>query len=313
MTETKQFIYLDVSEKPLQRVEDAEILKRIIDPTTNKPYDGLIFSGEFASLGVLNNNNRIYDEPNYLEFVVALKKVIFGTRGLYGHLEHGKGYANDYNKVSHKILDIWYDKPTKKVYGTIMLLNTPKGRIPREIYRSGGRFAISGRGGGTEIKNADGTFTAILKLLVTFDIVYHPGFTTSEQIGVTLNESIQNNNISLEKMQELYESYAGIPLQERGEFDFKSWSLEKLNKEYEMKQLNESQQSTAQEKQDIQILEKSDAPNQQESEKDLENAVDQQLSQSQIDFRKQKNKSFAFLGSSLFDGSAGFVENGFSE
>lgn len=303
MTETKQFIYLDVSQNPLQQVTDAEVLKRIIDPTTNKPYDGLIFSGEFASLNVVNNNNRIYTPPNYLEFVIQMKKQIFGTRGLYGQLEHGKGYASNYNLVSHKILDIWYDEATQKVYGTIMLLNTPKGRIAREIYKSGGRFAISGRGGGTEVTNADGTVTATLKLMVTFDIVYHPGFTTSEQIGVTLNESLQISGEDFENIPKLYESYIIAPKDEVTNVNFQQWSQKKLF---------ESQQ-TQQEKQDIQTLEDSDAPNEQQLQDDLQDAVDEQLKQSQKSFREQKNESLKKLGKTIFDDSAGFVSNGMVE
>jgi hypothetical protein len=299
MTENKQFIYLDISQNPLEQVKDSEIIKRIIDPTTGKPYDGLIFSGEFASLNVVNNNNRIYRPPNYLEFVIQIKKQIFSTRGLYGQLEHGKGYSSNYNNISHKILDIWYDEKLQKVFGTIMLLNTPSGRKAKEIYKSGGRFAISGRGGGTETGNADGTFDAVLKLMVTFDIVYHPGFTTSEQIGVTLNENILS--VGFEEISKLYESYIIVPKEELGDMDFKQWSSKKL---FESQEQNND---------DIEILQKSDAPNEQQLQDNLQKAVDQQLAESENLFKKQKNDSFKKLGNTIFDGSAGFVQNGFSE
>lgn len=316
MKDIKPF-QLDLAQNILEPISDKDILTRIIDPTTNKPYDGLIFKGEFASMDVLNNNNRIYTEENYIPLIEQMRQVIFSTRGLYGHLEHGAGYPNNYNLCSHRILDIWYDKKQKKVFGTIMLLNTPIGKIAQEIYKSGGCFAISGRGGGVEKTNADGSITALLKLLVTFDIVYHPGFTTAEQIGCTLMESANNWELSSgENITEIFENYVV-------NFDNKK-DTESVNPLFESFAslhkygfgvtpmhdfggayipMFESEQQQA----EIEKLQDGTPPNEQKIEDELQNAVDEQLNESKQIFKENQQKNFEKLGASVYDNSAGFL------
>ena len=60
----------------------------------------------------------------------------------YGHLEHDEG--DDYlnlNLVSHRILHLQVRK--KGVIAKLILLDTPKGRIAKELYRTGGRCQAS--------------------------------------------------------------------------------------------------------------------------------------------------------------------------
>lgn len=320
--QVKRFLYIEGSENPLQRVSNSEILKNIIDPTTGHPYNGIVLEGEFASIGVLNNNNRLYSEENYIGFIENLKKQIHSKKGVYGELEHPKGYAIDYNNVSHKLLDIWYDKAKKKVFGIILLLNTDKGKIAQEIIKSGGSLGISARGGGAETKNPDGTISAILKLMVTFDIVYHPGFTTAILDTVNLNESDKSFNVykpanlfiyekDIEKLDSLYESYIHTP---GNETNFFQWVSENKLFESEQEVVDEKNQDK---------LENNETNNQDEVQQDLGDAVDQQLSESQKVFITQmqnaqlslgrKIKSASKQGKSFYDNSAGFVNTSQSD
>ena len=288
----KDFMYLETSDNPLVRVENHKILQSIIDPTTGEPYNGIILEGEFASLDVLNNNNRIYTEENYLTFIELLKRQIHSPKGVYGELEHPKGYQTDTNNLSHKILDIWYDKSKKKVFGIIMLLNTPKGLIAQEIVKSGGQIAVSARGGGSEIKNHDGTITAQLKLLITFDIVYHPGFSSAIVEFTKLNENQNFDNVNhlyengkvqlciyepeIGKMSQLYESYINCSNVQNQ--NFLQWCV--------TQNLFESE-SNEEEKSDIKKLEKNKTAEEDNLEQDLQDAVDQQLTESQ---KTEQNK-----------------------
>ena len=309
----KDFMYLESSENPLVRVSNTKILSSIIDPTTGKPYDGIILEGEFASIDTLNNNNRIYTEDNYIGFIEILKKQIHSPKGVYGELEHPKGYATDSNNLSHKILDIWYDREKKKVFGIIMLLNTPKGQIAQEVIKSGGQLAVSARGGGSEIKNGDGSITAVLKLLITFDIVYHPGFGSSivEYTKLNENHNFEEAKINkkgkvslciyepeLGKISELYESY--IHRNDTKQLNFLQWCVtEKL-----------FESITQQEEQDIDKLQKNQTTQEDNVENELEDAVEQQLKQSQQNaFFNQMKKANKKLDAAFYDGSAGFLIN----
>jgi hypothetical protein len=295
MEQLRHFQYTEGAENPLKRVSNIDILKSIIDPTTGKQYDGIILEGEFASIDTLNNNNRIYTEANYIGFVEQLKKQAHSPKGLYGQYEHPKTYSSDGNLLSHKILDIWYDQSVKKVFGIIMLLNTTAGKEAQEVIKSGGLLSVSARGGGSEVQNPDGTITAVLKLMITFDIVHHPGF-TSAIVGFTkLNESrgciSYDSNIG--KLIQFYESYI-------------------INNENV--QLFESSEETkaakTKNKEEEKILETGEAPNQKEIENRLSSVVDKQLTESQKDFHNQMNRAtgkFKKLNNAVYDNSAGFL------
>lgn len=291
----KDFMYIETSASPLVRVDNHKILQSIIDPTTGEVYDGIILEGEFASIDVLNNNNRLYDEENYLGFIDLLKKQIHSPKGVYGCYEHPEGYATKGPDISHKILDIWYDADKKKVFGIVMLLNTTKGIEAQQIVKSGGQLAISARGGGSEIKNNDGTISAKLKLLITFDLVYHPGFNTAILNFTKLNESFnpdqqlfENGKISLciyepqmEKIGQLYESYIGC--KNNNNLNFLQWCVtEKLFE-------SERTEATKTNKVDIKKLETNVNPKKNSLESNLINSAKRQLSESEETKEQDKN------------------------
>lgn len=174
-----RFMYRETAISPLQPVTSEVLRSRYTNPYTGQPYEGMLLFGEFASIDTLNNNNRSYTAKNYIEYIEILRAECASPKGVYGEYEHPKGYAVDGKNLSHKVLDLWYDENQKKVFGYVVILNTPDGLKAQEVIKSGGLLGISARGGGSEVQNSDGTINAVLKLLVTFDLVYHPGFSTS--------------------------------------------------------------------------------------------------------------------------------------
>ena len=257
--EQKDFIYNRTANNPLQPVTNEYIIKTIINPLTNKPYDGIILFGEFISFNVLNNNNRFYEADNYLEYLKILKQTANSAKGLYGELEHPKDYPINYNNISHKILDFWYEPSQNKVVGYVLLLNTPKGKIAQEVIMSGGQLGISARGGGSEIDQPDGTKKAIIKLLITFDLVNHPGF----------SDSIMGFNSKTNNFESLNESFFYTP--------------NNFTKLFENK--NQEDDLTPQNQQRLQ---NSEAADQNKVEKKLEKAVDTELKESDSEFEEDK-------------------------
>jgi len=247
-TENKDDLFLvqQTAPTPLRPVDPSLVKQHITNPLTGQPYDGLVLFGEFAAIDTLNTNNRFYTKENYIDFVEYLKNEVFSPKGVYGEFEHPKGYPVDGKNVTHKILDLWYDESDNRVYGYVMLLNVKKAQPAWEIIKSGGQLGISARGGGAEVKQPDGTLKASLSLLITFDLVYHPGFTTSL--------------LSYQEPKFLYESSNG-----------------KL-KQKTLKGDNNSA-GKSEEKQDEQKMQ-GESSNKKQIENKLENVVDKQLNES---------------------------------
>jgi hypothetical protein len=315
----QKFLLIESNQIPLTEIPYGDLKTNIINPITKKPYLGIVLEGCFADLSnsTANNNGRFYDVPLYLEFVKLLRKQIFTPKGVYGELEHPESYAVNFKNVSHKLIDIWYDEETKKVMGRLILLDTPNGKIAQEIIKSGGQLAISARAAGGEKQMPDGSKMATVKLLVTFDLVYHPGFTSAVLEFKELNESQKfMQEVSLNKTGFSTVVYEGdikniskkfkeyISLNESSKC-FYEWLLTDLNES--------SKEEKEAMRKDIKILDKNKPTDEEKFQNKLKNAAKKDLLESQKQqFFEQINQSQQQLkkknqGKSYYQGAAGFM------
>lgn len=132
-------------------------------------------TGVAAIIGIKNRNNRIYTEDNYVYWINKLQPLIKAGK-LFGELEHPDSDNIDNNNVSHKIEALWYNPKDKTVYITLLLLDTPKGKIAQSIIRAGGTISVSSRANGSVTQQG----YAVIDDLITYDIVGTPGFAESE-------------------------------------------------------------------------------------------------------------------------------------
>ena len=158
--------------------------------------DGLMrISGVFGVCGVKNGNNRIYDKANYAKMVEALQKQIL-SEGCPGELEHPNSMNIDLNNVSHKIESIEMNEDGT-ITGTVVLLNTRKGKDAQAMIEGGLPLYISSRGAGS----IDESGHVILSTIKTYDLVGTPGFSQAKltlkknQSFESLNESLEDGNI----------------------------------------------------------------------------------------------------------------------
>ena len=314
---SRPYIYVESPQKPLMIVsKNLNESAVITNPTTGEDYKGIILEGIFAELTKTpNNNKRVYDIPQYVELVDKLKQQIEAEKGVYGELEHPDKYSINFNNVSHKIIDIWYKQTSEglTVYGKVLLLDTPKGKIAQEIVKSGGQLAISARAAGEEIKQPDGTMKAVTKLLTTYDLVYHPGFSSAVLKFKQLNESeqiLQNASekkqgygykIYINQFKNINESYQEYLKEGDRSKCFMEWyGIQSL---FENDSFLESQEDSDEEK-----LENNQPIDKKQEQKKLENAVTDELQQSQYwgDIENSQRNKFRNLDRTVFDGSAGF-------
>ena len=107
----------------------------------------IILEGIFAQFGVVNNNDRIYEEEEYLPQLKSLQKKIDEKR-LIGELDHPEKFDISLSKISHSIESLTYNKDNRTVTGRIRLLDTPQGRIAKELVEAGIPISISSRAAG---------------------------------------------------------------------------------------------------------------------------------------------------------------------
>jgi len=147
-------------------------------------------TGVFGVAGIKNNNNRIYDKQNYGMMVESLQKVI-ATEGCLGELEHPNSMNIDLNNVSHKIESIEM-REDGTVVGTILLIDTVKGKNAKAIVEAGVPLYISSRAAGSIDEYGHVTLTN----LKTYDLVGTPGFSQAK-LNLVGNQKFESLNESL--------------------------------------------------------------------------------------------------------------------
>lgn len=147
-------------------------------------------SGVFGVCGIKNGNNRIYSKDNYGQMVESLQKTIM-SEGCLGELEHPNSMNIDLNNVSHKIESVEMHEDGT-VTGTIVLLDTDKGRNAKAIVEAGVPLYISSRALGSIDESGNVTLT----MLKTYDLVGTPGFSQAS-LHLSENQKFESLNESM--------------------------------------------------------------------------------------------------------------------
>ena len=157
--------------------------------------------------GTKNGNGRIYQKPTLEREVEAYQKAVKERRSL-GELDHPDESVVNLKNASHLISKMWWDDDN--VMGKVEVLDTPSGRILKDLIKAGVKLGISSRGLGT-VKEANGvTMVEDDFQLICFDIVSEPSTPGAymkpqksmssppmdAEIGVYLNENKEKSNLN---------------------------------------------------------------------------------------------------------------------
>ena len=111
-----------------------------------------------------------------------------------GELDHPESSVVNLNNVSHNVLKIWWEGNDLK--GAVQILDTPSGKILKELFRAGITLGISSRGLGSvkELRN-EGTVEVQEDFeLICWDFVSNPSTHGAFMRPTHMHESVSKNN-----------------------------------------------------------------------------------------------------------------------
>lgn len=142
------------------------------------------FRGLCAEFGVMNENERYYDEVDYDGKVKSLTEKI-SKRALLGELDHNEEFLVELKNASHVITGL--HKVSNGYEISIELLDTDQGRNAKALVDAKVPLFISSRASGY----IDNHGNVSLEKIYTYDLVSEPGFKDAEL--KPLNESISRH------------------------------------------------------------------------------------------------------------------------
>ena len=134
----------------------------------------IILSGVMQMSETQNGNGRVYPHAILEREVKNYKKAVNERRAL-GELDHPDTSVVNLANTSHLVTDIWMEG--KKCMGKIEVLNTPSGRVLKELVNAGVKLGISSRGMGSVKESGGQTIVEDDFQLLCFDLVSEPSTT----------------------------------------------------------------------------------------------------------------------------------------
>ena len=102
--------------------------------------------GTFMKVDVRNSNGHIYKAEAIQDALEEYKKKVDAGEafGILGDArEPERSFNNDIGEISHMITDVSLDASTGNIFGKIELLDTPNGRIAKEMINAMGEIDVA--------------------------------------------------------------------------------------------------------------------------------------------------------------------------
>ena len=156
-------------------------------------------SGRIQAADTPNGNGRVYPKKVLEKEIKNYLNVVKDNRAT-GELDHPEDSVVNLKNVSHLMVDVWWQG--NDVMGKMKVLDTPSGRILKDLMNAGVKLGISSRGLGTVKENMSGHDVVEEDFqLICFDIVsepstpgafVHPESKRSASFAKTMRENKQN-------------------------------------------------------------------------------------------------------------------------
>jgi len=147
----------------------------------------LIVKGVLQRAESKNQNGRVYPKPILEREIKKYSATNIAQRRALGELDHPDSSVVNLSNVSHNVLEVHWTNDD--VMGTVEILNTPAGKILKELFEAGITLGISSRGLGS-VKNLGENTVEVQHdfELIAWDFVSNPS--TQGAFMSPVNESI---------------------------------------------------------------------------------------------------------------------------
>jgi len=134
----------------------------------------VILAGRLQRADAKNGNGRVYPKRTLQREVENYKKLVQEKRAL-GELDHPDSSVIELKNASHIVTHI--EMRNDEVIGKLRLLDTPAGRIAKDLIRGGVKLGVSSRGLGSTKDQGGTTMVQDDFQLICFDLVSEPSTT----------------------------------------------------------------------------------------------------------------------------------------
>ena len=134
----------------------------------------LVLAGKIQAAGKKNGNGRIYPRPILEREMKNYTKLVKEGRAV-GELDHPDSSVIELKNASHLITEVWWDGDD--VMGKLKILDTPAGKIAKDLVKGGVQLGISSRGLGSTRQERGITMVEDDFQLLCFDLVSEPSTT----------------------------------------------------------------------------------------------------------------------------------------
>lgn len=134
----------------------------------------IILAGRLQKAEAKNGNGRVYPRKTLQREVENYKKLVQEKRAL-GELDHPDSSVIELKNASHIVTHI--EMKGDEVVGKLRLLDTPAGRIAKDLIKGGVKLGVSSRGLGSTKEQSGVTMVQDDFQLICFDLVSEPSTT----------------------------------------------------------------------------------------------------------------------------------------
>ena len=154
---------------------------------------GFVVQGFLQRASAKNQNGRVYPKQILQRECVRYQKEYIDQHRALGELDHPESSIVNLNNVSHNILKIWWNGDD--LMGAVQILETPSGKILKELFKAGITLGISSRGlGSVKELRSEGTVEVQEDFeLICWDFVSNPSTHGAFMRPTSMNESTNKN------------------------------------------------------------------------------------------------------------------------
>ena len=169
---------------------------------------GFVVQGVLQRAGSKNQNGRVYPRNILERECRRYQEEYIDQHRALGELDHPESSVVNLNNVSHNVLKIWWKGDD--LLGAVQVLDTPSGKILKELFKAGITLGISSRGlGSVKELRSEGTVEVQEDFeLICWDFVSNPSTHGAFMRPTSMHESV--NKTTTNKYSRVHDAITSI-------------------------------------------------------------------------------------------------------